>query len=60
MEKLIAEYNPDHAFKAEEAPTEWRAGPQSLSYNHFSAMLTELDDSAKRQAAEQFAEENSG
>ena len=46
--EIITVYRPDQALKTEEIPTEWRAGPRSLSYNHFSAMLNEINDSIAR------------
>lgn len=44
----IAEYRPDTALKIEELPHNWRAGPRNLSYNHFSAMLNEVNDSLRK------------
>ena len=46
--EIITVYRPDQALKTEEIPSEWRAGPRSLSYNHFSAMLNEINDSIAR------------
>jgi len=46
--ELIAVYRPDQALKTEEVPAEWKAGPRALSYNHFSAMLNEINDSIAR------------
>ena len=45
---IIAEYRPDTQLNHKNLPKEWQAGPRSLSYNHFSAMLNEVNDSIKR------------
>ena len=42
---IIAEYRPATSINDESLPKEWRAGPRALSYNHFSAMLNEVNDS---------------
>ena len=48
IQDVIKSNRPDEALKEEELPDEWRAGPRTLSFDHFTAMLNEVNDSILR------------